>query len=158
MNPPPSTKNITYILSIDISSEDAGSTLARYPSTCSTTSLSTATITAGYFATETLAALLRRRSHHVQNPRHRPPTLLVAALVTKTATPPSLHPPGSKVVLLSSESGSTGLRHGSGGGGNHARRASKAGLNMCGKPLGLGLKERGGSWLGLCIRGLCTRG
>ncbi|OCL05337.1 NAD(P)-binding protein [Glonium stellatum] len=138
-NPPPNTKNITYIPSIDISSEDASSTLTLYLTTRSITTLSTVIITAGYFATETFADPSFSSELTMYKTCAIGPTLLVAGL----ANSESLLPRGAKVILVSSESGSITLRHESEGGGNYGHHASKAALNMCGKLLSLDLKGRG---------------
>ncbi|OCK85074.1 NAD(P)-binding protein [Lepidopterella palustris CBS 459.81] len=138
-NPPSNAKNLTYIPSIDISSENAGHLILQFLAYHSIKTLAIVVITAGYFATETLSSPSFASQEKMYKTCAIGPTILVTAL----ANSPSLLPKSSKIILVSSESGSITLRHESEGGGNYGHHASKSALNMCGKLLSLDLKERG---------------
>ncbi|KAF1939941.1 NAD(P)-binding protein [Clathrospora elynae] len=138
--PPASTKNITYIPSIDLESPNAGNDVVKFLGTQSISHLDIVIITAGYFATESL----REPSFAAQERMYRTcvigPTILVTTLANQVD---KLLDSKSKVIFVSSESGSITLRHESEGGGNYGHHASKAALNMSAKLLSLDLKERG---------------
>ncbi|KAF2845210.1 NAD(P)-binding protein [Plenodomus tracheiphilus IPT5] len=138
--PPASTKNITYIPSIDLESPQAGGDVLKHLDTRGVSHLDLVIITAGYFATETL----KEPSFSAQERMYRTcaigPTILVTALANKND---KLLGAKSKVIFVSSESGSITLRHEKEGGGNYGHHASKAALNMSAKLLSLDLKGRG---------------
>lgn len=138
--PPSSTKNITYIPSIDLESPEAGSNVLKFLETQSIFHLDIVIITAGYFATESL----KEPSFSAQERMYRTcvigPTILVTALANKDD---NLLDSKSKIIFVSSESGSITLRHEKEGGGNYGHHASKTALNMSAKLLSLDLKERG---------------
>ncbi|KAK4998637.1 hypothetical protein LTR66_002174 [Elasticomyces elasticus] len=127
--------DIKWIRGVDVSKEDAGSTLAT---ALKVHSLNTVIITAGYFGTESLDQPNFKQELLMYKTSSIGPVFIVhhlhkAGLLTK----------GSKIILVSSESGSITLRHESEGGGNYGHHASKAALNMVGKLLSLDLKEHG---------------
>ena len=97
-------------------------------------------VTAGYFATESLA----KPSFAEQEKMYRTcaigPTILATTLANDSDT---LLNKNSKVIFVSSESGSITLRHEKEGGGNYGHHASKSALNMSAKLLSLDLKGRG---------------
>ncbi|KAF7342398.1 Oxidoreductase, short chain dehydrogenase/reductase family superfamily [Mycena venus] len=129
--PPPSSPahpNITWIPSIDIASESAGTALASALPAHAVIDI--LIVTAGYFVSETFDEPKR------SSPRGRSRQISVFPEEARAGE-------GGKVVLVSSESGSIGLRHANEGGGNYAHHASKSALNMVGKLLSLDIAERG---------------
>ncbi|KAF1994534.1 NAD(P)-binding protein [Amniculicola lignicola CBS 123094] len=132
-------KSLFYIPNIDLSTPSAGPHILDYLSTRSITKLDIIIITAGYFATESLAS----PSFDAQEKMYKTCAIGPTILVTALANSPTLLSESSKIILVSSESGSIALRHESEGGGNYGHHASKAALNMCAKLLALDLKERG---------------
>ena len=134
---PESSKNVTYIPSIDVASEDAGLTLANHIREHGKT-LDVVIITAGYFATETFDEPNFENEVKMYKTSSIGPVFIVHHLVKA-----GLLKKDGKVILVSSESGSITLRHESEGGGNYGHHASKAALNMVGKLLSLDLKEKG---------------
>lgn len=127
-------KNVTYVPQIDVSKEDAGSTLA---SAIKGKKLSTVIITAGYFGLETFDEPKWDEQIKMYTISSIGPVFIVHHLVKA-----GLLEKGSKIILVSSESGSITLRHESEGGGNYGHHASKTALNMVGKLLSLDLKDK----------------
>ncbi|KAK6992964.1 short-chain dehydrogenase/reductase family protein, partial [Favolaschia claudopus] len=141
----PSHPNITWIPSIDIATESAGTALASaLPPHAIVDNL---IVTAGYFVSETFDEPHWSEQVTMYTTCAVGPLFAVQALVQagkiKTTLAGTGDTEGGKVVLVSSESGSIGLRHQKEGGGNYAHHASKSALNMVGKLLSLDLKERG---------------
>ncbi|KAF2443111.1 NAD(P)-binding protein [Karstenula rhodostoma CBS 690.94] len=138
-DPPPNTKNLTYIPGIDIATPDAGKKLLDFVHTKSISQIDVVIITAGYFATESL----KEPSFEAEEKMYRTCVIGPTILVTTLANDSDLLNSKSKVIFVSSESGSITLRHESEGGGNYGHHASKTALNMSAKLLSLDLKERG---------------
>ncbi|KAH7128455.1 hypothetical protein B0J11DRAFT_525007 [Dendryphion nanum] len=139
-NPPANTKNLQYIPGIDIANPEAGQKILHFLHSRSITEIDIVIITAGYFATESLAEPSFSAQQKMYATCAIGPTILVTALANESKT---LLTSSSKIILVSSESGSITLRHEKEGGGNYGHHASKAALNMCAKLLSLDLKERG---------------
>ncbi|KAJ5793475.1 hypothetical protein N7457_000074 [Penicillium paradoxum] len=133
-NPEPSQR-VTWITGIDIAQPDVGQKLV---SQLSSTKISTAIISAGYFGFETFDSPDWEKQVQMYTTSAIGPVFVVQSLVKA-----GLLDHGSKVILVSSESGSITLRHEKEGGGNFGHHASKAALNMVGKLLSLDLKEKG---------------
>ncbi|KAL1594306.1 hypothetical protein SLS60_010063 [Paraconiothyrium brasiliense] len=138
-NPPPNTKNLTYVPDIDIASADAGKKLLNFLHSKSISHIDIVIVTAGYFATESL----KEPSFEAEEKMYRTcvigPTILVTTLANDSDL---LLSEGSKIIFVSSESGSITLRHEKEGGGNYGHHASKTALNMSAKLLSLDLKDR----------------
>ena len=132
---PQSTKEITYIPSIDVSTPEAGERLSKH---IGSTPLDTIILTAGYFGTETFDSPSWEKQIKMYTTSAIGPVFIVHHLVKA-----GLVKEGSKIILVSSESGSIKLRHESEGGGNYGHHASKAAENMVGKLLSLDLKDEG---------------
>lgn len=139
-NPPPNSKNLQYIPGIDIANGEAGTKILRFLHNRSINQIDIVIVTAGYFATETLAEPSFSAQEKMYATCAIGPTILVTALANDSD---NLLDSSSKVILVSSGSGSITLRHEKEGGGNYGHHASKAALNMCAKLLSLDLKERG---------------
>ncbi|KAJ5577302.1 hypothetical protein N7535_004228 [Penicillium sp. DV-2018c] len=133
-NPEPS-QGVTWLTGIDIAQPDAGHKIV---SQLSSTKISTAVITAGYFGLETFDSPDWEKQVQMYTTSAIGPVFVVQNLVKA-----GLLDQGSKVILVSSESGSITLRHEKEGGGNFGHHASKAALNMVGKLLSLDLKPKG---------------
>lgn len=127
--------NVTWLTGMDISQPDIGQKLA---SQLSSTNISTAIITAGYFGFETFDEPDWEKEVRMYTTSAIGPVFVVHHLVKA-----GILVEGSKVILVSSESGSITLRHEKEGGGNFGHHASKAALNMVGKLLSLDLKAKG---------------
>ncbi|KAF8209048.1 oxidoreductase [Mycena galopus ATCC 62051] len=143
----PSHANITWIPSIDIASESAGTALASALPAHAVIDI--LIVCAGYFVRETFEEPNWGEEVRMYTTCAVGPVFVVQALVAAGKIKTNLGVPaggdgdsGGKVVLVSSESGSIGLRHANEGGGNYAHHASKSALNMVGKLLSLDLAER----------------
>ncbi|KAK9372526.1 uncharacterized protein V1513DRAFT_451968 [Lipomyces chichibuensis] len=135
-SPSSSSKNVKWLVDIDVASPDVGQKLiSQLPSS---TKLSTAIVSAGYFGFETFDDPDWERELKMYTTSAIGPVFIVHHLVKA-----GLLGPGSKVILVSSESGSITLRHEKEGGGNYGHHASKAALNMVGKLLSLDLRDKG---------------
>ncbi|KAK9321594.1 hypothetical protein V1517DRAFT_170688 [Lipomyces orientalis] len=131
-----SSNNVSWLVDIDVASPDVGQKLiSQLPSS---TKLSTAIISAGYFGFETFDDPDWEKELKMYTTSAIGPVFVVHHLVKA-----GLLGQGSKVILVSSEAGSITLRHQKEGGGNYGHHASKAALNMVGKLLSLDLRERG---------------
>ncbi|KAJ7149399.1 oxidoreductase [Mycena crocata] len=145
----PAHPNITWIPSIDIASESAGTTIASALPAHAVIDI--LVVTAGYFADETFEAPKWAEEVRMYTTSAVGPVFIVQALVSAGKIKANLgvdqkatgDGAGGKVVLVSSESGSIALRHKKEGGGNYGHHASKSALNMVGKLLSLDLAERG---------------
>ncbi|MCJ1314527.1 hypothetical protein MMC25_008209 [Agyrium rufum] len=140
-----STKNVKWIPSIDVASENAGEKIVSAVKSGSGdgASLDTVIITAGYFATESFDEPNWAKEVAMYTTSSIGPVFIVHALV-KAGLLSSPNTKGGyssskKIILVSSESGSITLRHPKEGGGNYGHHASKAALNMVGKLLSLDL-------------------
>ena len=131
---PEASKNEEYIANIDISKQDAGSTLAKG---LNGKKIDTAIITAGYFGLESFDEPDWDAEMKMYTISSIGPVFIVHHLVKS-----GLLEKGAKIILISSESGSITLRHETEGGGNYAHHASKTALNMVGKLLSLDLKDK----------------
>lgn len=126
----------TWLTNIDISQPDVGQQLtAQLPSS---TKISTAIISAGYFGFESFDNPDWEKQVKMYTTSAVGPVFVVQSLVKA-----GFLGEGSKVILVSSESGSITLRHEKEGGGNYGHHASKSALNMVGKLLSLDLKDKG---------------
>lgn len=134
---PKSTQNISYISSIDVASESAGTSLVSKIKPTKK-SLDVLIITAGYFGTESFDEPKWADEIKMYTTSAVGPVFLVHHLVKA-----GLMQEGAKIILVSSESGSITLRHETEGGGNYGHHASKAASNMVGKLLSLDLKGKG---------------
>jgi short-subunit dehydrogenase len=134
-NPPssPSGPNIHWIPSIDLTNPNCGTLLS---SALSSQKITTTIITAGFFATETLANPSWQDQLSMYTTSAIAPSIIISSLVSSTIIPPHV---SSKIILVSSESGSITLRHPKEGGGNYGHHGSKAASNMLGKLLALDL-------------------
>lgn len=130
-----SGSKITWLTDIDISKPDVGQKLASQLPT--STKISTAIISAGYFGFETFDDPDWDKQVQMYTTSAIGPTFVVHHLVKE-----GLLGEGSKVILVSSESGSITLRHEKEGGGNFGHHASKAALNMVGRLLSFDLKPK----------------
>ncbi|KAF2144546.1 uncharacterized protein K452DRAFT_306362 [Aplosporella prunicola CBS 121167] len=135
-----SSKGTRWVPNVDISTENAGQTIASHfkQDSNSTDSIDVLIVSAGYFGKESFDAPDFQAQLKMYQTSAIGPVFLVQQLFKA-----GLLKQGSKVVLVSSESGSIGLRHESEGGGNYGHHASKAALNMVGKLLSLDLKDEG---------------
>ncbi|OJJ44410.1 hypothetical protein ASPZODRAFT_135233 [Penicilliopsis zonata CBS 506.65] len=132
----PSQPNIAWLTGIDVAKQDAGQEIVlQLPSS---TRVSTAIISAGYFGFETFDEPDWEKEVKMYTTSAIGPVFIVHHLVKA-----GILGERSKVILVSSESGSITLRHEKEGGGNFGHHASKAALNMVGKLLSLDLKDRG---------------
>ncbi|KAK9241843.1 hypothetical protein V1506DRAFT_549425 [Lipomyces tetrasporus] len=135
-SPSSSCKDANWLVDIDVASPEVGQKLiSQLPSS---TKLSTAIISAGYFGFETFDDPDWEKELKMYTTSAIGPVFIVHHLVKA-----GLLGQGSKVILVSSESGSITLRHEKEGGGNYGHHASKAALNMVGKLLSLDLREKG---------------
>ncbi|KAK9358873.1 hypothetical protein V1504DRAFT_459837 [Lipomyces starkeyi] len=135
-SPSSSSKNVNWLVDIDIASPDVGQKLiSQLPSS---TKLSTAIISAGYFGFESFDDPDWEKELKMYTTSAIGPVFIVHHLVKS-----GLLGEGSKLILVSSESGNITLRHEKEGGGNYGHHASKAALNMVGKLLSLDLREKG---------------
>ncbi|CAI7608024.1 unnamed protein product [Penicillium pancosmium] len=133
---PSNDSDITWLTEVDASKPDIGQRLVSQLPT--STKISTAIISAGYFGLETFDNPDWDKQVQMYTTSAIGPVFMVHHLVKA-----GLLEEGSKVILVSSESGSITLRHEKEGGGNFGHHASKAALNMVGKLLSLDLKPKG---------------
>jgi short-subunit dehydrogenase len=144
-NPPSSfptssnNKKIRWLLNVDISQSDIGSTLTTQLRPDNVT-LDVVVVSAGYFGFESFDEPDWEKQVKMYTTSAIGPVFAVQALVKSSLIKEKGN---GKVILISSESGSITLRHQSEGGGNYGHHASKAALNMVGKLLSLDLKEKG---------------
>lgn len=136
-SPPESNEShTTWLTNIDVSQPDVGQKLtSQLPSS---TEISTAIISAGYFGFESFDNPDWEKQVKMYTTSAIGPVFVVQNLVKA-----GFLSEGSKVILVSSESGSIKLRHEKEGGGNYGHHASKSALNMVGKLLSLDLKDKG---------------
>jgi len=136
-SPPDSkAKNVKWLSNVDLSTEDAGKTIAAQYKEDGP--IDTVIVTAGYFGDESFDKPDWEKELLMYKTSAMGPVFLVHHLVKA-----GLVKKGAKIILVSSESGSITLRHESEGGGNYGHHASKAAENMVGKLLSLDLKDKG---------------
>ncbi|KAH8693713.1 oxidoreductase [Talaromyces proteolyticus] len=134
----PSHPKFRWLLNIDISQPDIGSTLTTQLHPYNSR-LHTVIISAGYFGFETFDELDWQKQVSMYTTSAVGPVFAVQALAKGSLLATD---EDCKIILISSESGSIALRHEKEGGGNYGHHASKAALNMVGKLLALDLKDK----------------
>jgi NAD(P)-dependent dehydrogenase (short-subunit alcohol dehydrogenase family) len=136
-SPPKSdSPNVKWISDVDLSTPDAGLSIAsQYKEK---DPISILVLTAGYFGLESFEKPDWDKEVLMYKTSAIGPVFLAHHLFNA-----GLLKNGSKIILVSSESGSITLRHEKEGGGNYGHHASKAAENMVGKLLSLDLKEHG---------------
>jgi len=138
-SPPKETSNIKWIGDVDLSTEQAGLTIAKgFEEDKTASQIDILILTAGYFGLESFEKPDWDKEVMMYKTSAIGPVFLVHHLYNA-----GLLKKGSKIILISSESGSITLRHESEGGGNYGHHASKAAENMVGKLLSLDLKDKG---------------
>lgn len=133
--PDPSAKNVHWVGHIDLTKEDAVSSIPK--KLPSSVRIDTLIISAGFFGLESFDEPSWEQEVRMYTTSSIAPVFIVQSLVKSGALQAN-----AKVILVSSEAGSITLRHESEGGGNYGHHASKAALNMVGKLLSLDLKDK----------------
>lgn len=133
----PSGDNITWIPSVDIATESAG-TVINGGILPHAKSLDVIILTAGFFGLESYD-----KPNWEAEVKMYTTSAIAPVFVVRHLDNAGLLKEGTKIIIVSSESGSIALRHESEGGGNFGHHASKAASNMVGKLLSLDLKAKG---------------